>query len=443
MLGIVNKRIDLSEGFNTIIVDATDTAGNRMSREMFISRDSNPPTLYVYSPRQNEETGNGTIVLTGLTDPDINVEVRVESTLGTNAYLSKSIDDGTFEISVELFEGLQKILVIATDSAGNPNQTYRDVTLDTSAPGFVVNNPPTLQMITKDVRIEIICTMLPGGLDATTYIGGQEVPNEGVFKRWIVLQEGDNVIDIKAIDPTGNEEYKEISIFRDTIVPVLEVTTPATESVLTRQPSVLFAGTIQGGAIANRVIVVHKTIENPATLMSGSWEDGGEWELNLPLGPDDLEQYITVVAKDLAGNEVFTTFYVVYDIIPPSLNLDPINDTTDSPILTVSGATDVEVPQIFFQGVSFPVTDGEFSLAWPLAEGLNNFSVMCMDKAGNEAIKTISLTYTPKEIPQIKEPEEDKGWQSFIGWILILAAVTLIVTAIFVSSSRTKRRDDR
>jgi hypothetical protein len=441
-LGTIYQEIELIEGFNTIIIDALDVAGNRIVRELFITQDSSPPTIYVYSPRQNEAIGTPSTTVEGLTEPGMKLEIRVESTLGTNVYKETTGEDGKFSVPIELFEGLQKVLVTATDPSSNSNQTFRDVTLDTLAPDFVVNNPPSDMTITKESRIQIICTMLPGGLDAMTYIGGQEVPNEGVFRRWIVLQEGLNVIEILAIDPVGNERLRVVNIIRDTVKPELDVTVPMDTYLLTSTPNVHFEGTVSGADPSGGVVIVHKSIEFPAILLNGGWEETATWGYDLELGPDDLEQYIDVKAFDRAGNEIIVIFHVVYDEIPPALRLDDIPQATENSVITINGSTDVGIMTVYLEGSPFPVIDGEFGIAWPLTEGNNTLTVEVHDAAANSASKTVSIEYTPPEVTVGNGPGggTEDNFSQLMAWILILAAITLIATAIVVSRSRTSGR---
>ena len=48
--GVINEFVTLTEGVNTIIVDATDGAGNRQVIQRIVTLDSHAPTLYVYAP---------------------------------------------------------------------------------------------------------------------------------------------------------------------------------------------------------------------------------------------------------------------------------------------------------------------------------------------------------------------------------------------------------
>ena len=439
--GKINKRITLVEGFNTIIVDATDLAGNRIIEELVIIRDTHAPAVYVWTPIQNEETADPDCLITGKSEPEVTIKLTLESSAGTKDYSTMTDEEGVFEIMVELFEGPQLILIDAIDPAGNVNKTFRDVTLDTVPPDFVINNPPEEETITPLTKFDIICTMLPGSLNARTYIGGQEVPNEGIIKRTIVLQEGANTVEILAIDPVGNEQRKIVTIIRDTVPPVMEVLEPAEDYLLTNQNMITFSGTIEGSDPTGGVFIEHKTIDYPARLVSGDWVEFGDWEYTLELGPTDLEQEIRVWATDIAGNEVYWEVYVVYDEIPPSLWLQEQPQETDSSILLVNGTTDDDILEVFFQGVSFPVTNGFFSLAWPLNEGENVMNVEVFDLAGNSASDTIDVTYVPKTVVGDGNGgvETEDNWTELWGWVILIAAVTLIATAVVVSTQSRRR----
>jgi hypothetical protein len=441
-LGKIYKRIKLDQGINTLIIDATDTAGRRTEVRLYVSLDSYAPTLYLYSPLQNERTGNGTMMVTGLTEPKTTIDVLIQATAGTRTYTAMSGLDGMFAIEVELFESIQKVLVTATDSANNPTQLSRDVTLDTEAPDFVINQPPRSPITTKETKYTIVCTMTADP-NADAFIGGQKVPNTGVFRRTLVLQEGVNTIEIRVVDKVGNEKVKSVVIYRDTVKPVLNVLTPIGDYLLTRDAIIRFTGTSQGAdKVGGGVFVVHKGTSFPAVLLTGDWAGKATWKYDLTLGPNDFDQFIDVKAVDIAGNEVVRTIQVVYDIIPPVLSIASPNPTTLAtkvPRVNINGSTDESILTVYLNGIEFPVKDGLFTVVWPLTAGLNTIDIKVQDEAGNNVTQSLKVTYTPP--PPIKETEPPgPGTSNIWGWILIVAAATIVVTAFIITSGRAGRR---
>jgi hypothetical protein len=433
--GNIYERMDLDQGINTIIVDATDTAGNRNAVTLYISLDSYPPTMYIYEPLDSQMTANETLLVTGLTEPLTRLDIIVQASAGTNVYRSASSDDGTFTYPVTLFEGIQKVLVTATDSAGNPTVIDLNVILDTTPPDFIINQPPEAYVVTKLTRYTIVGTMTYEP-DADVYIGGQQVVNTGVFQREVVLQEGENVIDIVAIDRVGNQNTKYVTIVRDTVPPVLEVTEPDEDFLITNNPTVSFGGLVEGSI---GVVIVHKSIRLPAELVSGTWEMG-EWKYDLELGPQDLEQDVEVIAFDLADNEDIMSVHIKLDIVPPSLTIDPMDDVVTSPFVWINGSTDEGVPFVYVQGVTYPVTNGVFEIQWSLAAGENNLNVEVMDEAGNVAQDLVPITYDPPIPPErVVEDDEPLDFMSILGIGILLAAIIILVTALFVVYSRRRR----
>jgi hypothetical protein len=433
--GKIYERIELKQGINTLIVDATDTAGNRIEQRLYVSLDSFPPTMYIYNPLEGQMTADEELLVTGLTEPLTRLDFTVQASAGTNTYQSLSSEDGTFGYPVRLFEGIQKLLVTATDSAGNPTLIDLNVVLDTTPPDFIINQPPEAYVVTKETRYTIVCTMTREPL-AVTFIGGQEVPNPGVFQRTVVLQEGENVIEIKAIDLVGNEQVKHVTIVRDTVPPELEVTEPEKDDIITNNPTVTFRGSVEG---STGVVIVHKSIRLPAELVSGTWESG-EWKYDLELGPQDLEQDVEVIAFDLAENEDISIVHIRLDIVPPSLALEDVPEEVDTPFIWINGTTDTGVAEVFVEGVSYAVTEGAFRIQWSLAAGDNDLLVEVYDEAGNRAESKVNTFYEPLgEQDEPEPPEPGLTLMEIIGIGLLLAAIIVLLTALFVVYSRRRR----
>ncbi len=440
MVGKIFKRIRPDQGINTYIIDATDTAGRRTTVRLYVSLDSYAPTVYLYTPLQGDVVGNRTMTVTGLTEPNTKMAVLVTAAAGERTYEAVSANDGTFAIDVELFENIQKLIVTATDSANNPTQLSRDVTLDTTPPNFDINKPETSPLTTNQVKYTVIGTMTFSP-EASVYINGQKVPNTGVFRRTLVLQEGSNLVEIKAVDSVGNAMTKYVTLIRDTVKPILEVLEPKGDYLLTNQSTIRFSGTSQvADKVGGGVFIVHKGTPLKATLVTGDWKGKATWEYLLELGPIDLDQVIEVKAVDLANNEVLVPIHVVLDNIAPLLRIDepaqPL--TVKTPRVNVTGLTDETVLVVYIQGIEFPVKGGEFSVVWPLTAGINPISIVVKDNAGNENKVDLRVTY---EAPVIDIPSDDTGMEIPYWWgmVLIVAAVTVIVTAIFVSSQRAGR----
>lgn len=106
-------------------------------------------------------------------------------------------------------------------------------------------------------------------------------------------------------------------------------------------------------------------------------------------------------AKDQAGNESQETQVqtITQDSEKPSLNIDsPSNEASfygDSQrLVNIKGTTD-EDAQVYINDRFVTVEDnGSFSFATTLSEGVNDFSIKAVDKAGNETSTSLSLNFS-------------------------------------------------
>ncbi|MCK5415492.1 MAG: hypothetical protein KAJ35_08935, partial [Thermoplasmata archaeon] len=112
----------------------------------------------------------------------------------------------------------------------------------------------------------------------------------------------------------------------------------------------------------------------------------------------------------------------------------------DTPFVWINGTTDEGIPFVTVQAVPYAVVDGVFEIQWSLASGVNDLVVEIQDEAGNIATKDVPVTYTPIKQPTI-EVEGDPGldWLGIVGIGILLMAIVILVTAVFVVSSRRRR----
>ena len=456
--GRITLRLDLHEGVNMLLLDATDPGGSRTSIALRVTLDRTPPVLYVYAPIDGAETRSVALAVAGLTEPAIALTFTVESVLGTNVYDHidtpegprpiLSDDDGTFSFEVELFEGTQVLLVSTHDTAGNSFEVELAVVLDTKTPGFEITSPTEQMTVTRAATWTVEGRMTQE-VEAAVTVNGQLVDNIGTFSYRAVLQEGSNVIEVIATDRVGNSHTEVRTIIKDTVAPLLTMGSPAGDDVLTRDSTVTFSGSIKGASStlggASGVFLDIRGIDHATTLVAGTWDDG-EWAYTLQLGTTDLDQTVTVKAVDEAGNVVERDVRIRYDVIPPVLHIESLAATTTSPMVYINGTTDETITSVLVGGMPFPVDDGTFSVPWFLAAGQNSIPVKVTDAAGNVNNDTVSTTLQWTEPgPEPVDGDEGDGKEGLsIAYplALILAGITVLLVAVLLSPRR-QRRDER
>ena len=385
---IVEFTFDLV-GEYSVTLNVTDGLGKWAEDTLTVRvLDRTSPDIIVHRPVEDELTRNATSTVTGMTEPFTRVDINVESSEGSEEYTLTSSEDGSFEMSIDLFEGIQNVVVTATDAMGNPSVVTRNVILDTIPPDFIINSPDEEYVLTRQSRYTIVGTML---LDpaATVWIQLFVVAHTGVFQFEVELEEGVNLIEVKAVDEAGNEKVVVLTIVRDSIAPVLTVTSPPEDYLITNDYMVHFGGTVRD---AIGVVIQLHSLDLAAELVTGSWQDG-EWEYDLMNIPMDPEYDLAIIAYDLAGNEAMMVIYVRFDFEKPQLSIDgEALSYTNQSAVTISGTTEEGIETVMVNGVEEMVEDGDISVAVDLEEGMNTFVISVEDEAGNPSTEIIEIT---------------------------------------------------
>jgi hypothetical protein len=202
-----------------------------------------------------------------------------------------------------LAEGSNIIQVLATDPAGNVETVAHEVILVTRPPEITIAGPLNDQWTNEDLIT--VAGVVPAG--TSLKINGQEatVAEDGQFEREVILQEGDNVLNLAATDDVGNVTTQEIVVHRKTIPPPLELN-------------------IQDGETFQRaeVQLIGKT-EAGATILVGGQavtvSPVGEFQTTVSL--IDGENLLEVVAQDQANNVIRRQYRMSYELPTPESEL--------------------------------------------------------------------------------------------------------------------------
>lgn len=128
--------IELPDGTNTVKCDASDYDKNEaVQRSVTFIVDTKSPELSVTYPTNNLVTNKNQLTITGTasdtTSPPVKVTVKINNEQENSVSVGET---GNFSTTVELSNGVNTIVVKATDSAGKTSSIERTVTLSTNAP---------------------------------------------------------------------------------------------------------------------------------------------------------------------------------------------------------------------------------------------------------------------------------------------------------------------
>ncbi len=129
----------LGDGEHTVAINAADNDGNAATAKTTIFRiDTVPPTLNISAPTDGLITSTPSLAVRGTTNDTSSSPVSVKISLnGVDQGGVEVGGDGSFSKTITLAEGVNTIVITATDGAGKESSVTRTVTLDSSVPKVV------------------------------------------------------------------------------------------------------------------------------------------------------------------------------------------------------------------------------------------------------------------------------------------------------------------
>lgn len=409
--------ITLAAGPNDITITATDGAGKTGTDMITITYDSTLPTITITGPGVGTYSTTTTPVpLVGTaSDPGGTlVEVTWENLTTGGSGTATGLTDWTAD--VPLTSGDNDIQVTAHDSAGNTATDSILVTYDPAAPFVDITTPTNAITFTTGI------TPIGIGGTATDDVGVASVdwasdravvpPNGAavlVGDAWsatVDLAEGDNVITVTATDTVGRTGTSIITITYDPTAPQIAIVNPTTAAVFsTTLPTITLGGT----AVDNLQL---QSVEwtNDATGEGGLADGTDNWSISDILLTEG-DNLITVTAYDTVGKSGVDTLTVTFDQTNPTVAIDtpttnPTFATSTRPLPVGGTATDnIEVALVSW--VNSLGGSGDAVLAGPpdsvtwtasiyLFPGDNIITVTSFDGLGNQAVDTLTVTFTPE-----------------------------------------------
>ena len=367
-LGAFAGAFTLPDGRHTAMFRARDVAGVQTTLFVNFTVDTTPPRLIIVTPTFGI-TNVSLVNVTVQTDPDV-----VSSFIDSDSLTLRA--DATFSAIVRIFEGPNLFHIRATDWAGNSNETFLAITLDTTPPlliveepedGFLTNNP----VLAVRGSTEPSARLLLNGI-AVLLEGG------GAFETAVQLTEGHNVVDLAAQDLAGNWAYLRITGVLDRSPPMLRVRSPA-DGLITAAEFLSVEGDIEDDALL--------FVNGVGVFALGAFSQS----VHLNEGANT----ITVLARDLAGNEARVTRTVTRDTTVPFLDiLDPAggHGWTNQPSYIIRGLTEP------FANVSAGAARvqageaGDFALEVQLSQEETILRIEAVDRIGNRNATAVTIT---------------------------------------------------
>jgi hypothetical protein len=159
-----------------------------------------------------DATNSAAMTLQGTAEPGSTVYLTQNGNTAGNVVTT---DDGSFEFgNIRLTVGNNIFSAVAIDGSGNKSQVsdQLSVTYSNKAPSLTVNTPVDKQVVTgSDPKIQV-----KGTTDADNRLTINDrviiVAGDGSFTYSMVLNQGDNPINVITTDETGNTTQKQLTV---------------------------------------------------------------------------------------------------------------------------------------------------------------------------------------------------------------------------------------
>jgi hypothetical protein len=380
--GAFTGAFTLSDGVHHALFRAVDVAGVESAVSVNFTVDTTPPVLVILRP---------TWGLTNISLVEVVVQTSPDVAAASIGLESLSLrPNATFDAIVRLFEGPNLFRIRATDLAGNSNETFLAITLDTLPPSLSINTPED-GFLTNNPVLSVRGVAEP---TARVWVNGVEVEvgTGGLFEAAAQLAEGNNTVEVAAQDLAGNWAYRALRGVLDRVPPWLILTSPP-DGTITREDFISVEGEAEEGAVVY--------VNGKGVLAIGSFRES--------VHLDEGFNNITVLARDGAGNEARVQRGVTKDTTVPFIDiLDPAggHGFTRQPAYAIRGLT--EAFATVTGGGARAVADsaGAFELNVNLSQEENIIRIEAVDLINNRnsTAVTITLDTTPPDLVIFSPP---------------------------------------
>ncbi|WP_080177847.1 Ig-like domain-containing protein [Salmonella enterica] len=428
---------DLADGQYTLTVEATDKAGNTVTKTIDFAVDTtlSVPVIVLNSADDTGVQGDNmtnrtqpTFALQHIDDDAVRVTVSVEHGGVTTTFdATKGTGGWTFTPPTSWADGDYTLSVSVEDKAGNTSHSASlTVTVDTQ---IAINNIELVNdsgipddNLTNNVRphfqvkvptdVNEVRLSIDGG---KTWFNATQSATPGVWDyTWLAdVGEGKHTLTVEATDKAGNQTTQKLDFIIDTMLSEPTIVLDSTDDSGTKGDNLTNANKptfILGNIDADaRYVTVEVQYGGTKEVLTATKDATGIWSVT-PTGTwADGDYTLTVRVEDDAGNVKYSAPLTV--TVDTQITIDVIELVNDNGIpgdnltndvrphfrVTVPG--DVNEVRLSIDGGNTWVratqgTAGIWDYTWPkdVTDGLHTLTVEATDKAGNKTTQTLDFT---------------------------------------------------
>lgn len=405
----------LNPGNNTLVVTATDSAGNVGTAQIVVLVDLSAPVLHIMTPPDGSKFGPqpGNLLPYTLSVDDISANTVVPSFGGTYGVARGG---GLVQGSLPLVEGLNSFSFLSTNEVGRTATTGATITYDVTAPTGSFVTPSANAFVRGSLKLSANATDNLTGVASVTFQIDNQAPISAAATQlngWGAangvstsgMNDGAHTLTATLVDGVGNSSVITETFIVDNTPPVGVITGPAANSYLRNTITIGATATDATSGVASIVLAVNGTNIGAACVSSPCSVSFDT--TTLPDGPFTISETVT----DNAGNVSVTQLTATADNHQPALF---ITSPTNGQVLTTSMTVSTNVVDTYFKsvecfvdGVSLGVsTSKTFTTSYSLLSKMDgDVNVTCTetDLAGGVVSQTVTPTvknWTERMRPQ-------------------------------------------
>ncbi len=406
--GALQSSVNLAPGMNTFVITAQNACGTMTQTYTVNYQTCIVPSITLVSPTTSGTTvSSANFTLSALIQNGANSQVKVTHNTRALTNVNYNASTGAAQATVTLALGLNTFVITSTNSCGTATETvtvnYQTCVAPVITPIAPASNGTTVSSPNFVLNASVLNSNNGQGITVThntraiTNFSFNNATSN--LQATLTLNPGLNTIVIKSTNSCGTDTETITINYQPCLVPVVSVTSPASNGMVVSTPSFTFSGLIQN---SNNGQGVSLKLNN-ASITNYSFNNAsGAIQATVNLLPG-LNTFI-LTSTTSCGTDAETVVVNYQPCVLPTVNItSPVSNG-----LTVTNANfnltaliqntnngqgiAVKLNNTAITNYSFNATTGVLQANVSLAPGLNTFVITATTACGTDS-KTVTITY--------------------------------------------------
>lgn len=397
--GVFTQMISLNEGPNTVVIKAKNDCGETEKSITINRKRCVGPQITMISPAaQNSTVTTNTFSFSanilGVQNAG-QVKLSVNGTNITRGNYNSAT--GVYSASFNLQEGSNTIVLTATNECATTELDYTIIFDNCKAPTVQILEPlsgANLTSTSTTLKVKLTNIINTGqifaNLNGNPITNGSYNVSTGIYSASVTLQEGNNLISIRAENDCGKDEKNTNVTVKGCDKPRIVLTDPSQSTVLTQTGNILVKAKVYNVTDRSQITVkMGGAVQNGGTFNASN----GEFQINLS-APQGVSSVIISVSNGCGV--VSKSFAIRHEpCTPPTVSiLSPTSTTTtNSTVLLQASVQNISsVSQLTLKVNGATLTGGNYNATTGLFErvidvniGANTINLTAVTDCGRDS----------------------------------------------------------